>query len=433
MALRHFALPDLGEGLTEADILGWLVAEGEAVKLNQPIVEVETAKAAVEVPSPWTGVVRKLLVPSGKTVAVGTPIISIDATADTDSPAERLAAEPEHAATEAMLVGYGPRAASVRRRPRVAAFSVDTVDTVESVAHDDVTVLAKPPVRKLARDLGVDLRSVHGSGPAGSITRADVDAVAGPGGHPLASREWAEHPAHGASGGNGSRIPIKGMRKAMAEAMTRSAFTAPHATVFLTVDATETLALRTALSGRPEFADRQITPLAVVARAVCVAARRAPLINSEWDESAGEIVVHEAINLGIAVASARGLLVPNIKDAGRLSLLELAGAIAELAATARAGHTRNDDLRRGTMSISNVGVFGVDTGTPILNPGESAILCLGAIRPRPWVHEGELAVREVVELSLAFDHRIIDGQVASQFLADVGAMLTDPRLLLALA
>jgi 2-oxoisovalerate dehydrogenase E2 component (dihydrolipoyl transacylase) len=446
--LRHFALPDLGEGLTEADILGWLVSEGDEIALNQPIVEVETAKAAVEVPSPWAGVVRTLHVPTGKTVLVGTTIISIETSADEHAADLQPGGGDAGAApaSEAMLVGYGPRPAQSRRRRRMSAvpslvpsaFMPPLHSEGHSQPHSDVTVLAKPPVRKLARDLGVDLRTIRGSGPAGSITRADVGAVAPAPSlsrppAPSLSRQRADHPAQGTADQTGGRMPLHGLRKAMAEAMTESAFTAPHATVFLTVDATETLRLRTALAARPEFAATPITPLAVVARAVCVAVRDAPLINSGFDAAAQEIVLHDQINLGIAVATPRGLLVPNIKDAGNLSLVALAAALGELTMTAREGHTRPADLAAGTLTITNVGVFGVDGGTPILNPGESAILCLGAIKPKPWVHEGELAVRDVVQLSMSFDHRIVDGQVASQFLAAVGAMVTDPRLLLALA
>lgn len=429
MTLRHFALPDLGEGLTEADILDWLVAEGDEVTLNQPIVEVETAKAAVEVPSPWAGVVRQLLVSPGETVPVGTRIISIDTTVDAPSDAGSSDGGPPAAVPtqgeeqQEMLVGYGPRPAPARRRARVAA------GTASLAAPPDVTVLAKPPVRKLARDLGVDLRTVTGTGPAGSITRADLGAAAASAADAAVDLDSGSEPLPGVD----ERIPVRGMRKAMAQAMTQSAFTAPHATVFLTVDATETMRLRTALGDHPMFAATPLTPLSVVARAVCAAVRRSPLVNSEWDESAQEIVVHRQINLGIAVATERGLLVPNIKDAGALTLQELATAIDDLTSTARGGHTRQADLAGGTLSITNVGVFGVDAGTPLLNPGESAILCLGAIRPRPWVHEGQLAVRDVVQLALSFDHRIIDGQLAAQFLSDVGAMLTDPRLLLALA
>jgi 2-oxoisovalerate dehydrogenase E2 component (dihydrolipoyl transacylase) len=421
VTLRHFALPDLGEGLTEADILGWLVAEGDEVRLNQPIVEVETAKAAVEVPSPWAGRVTELYVRQGQTVAVGATIISIE----TVSPAHT--SNGDHHAPDAggqsMLVGYGPRPAGVRRRRRIEAL----------VEPTDISVLAKPPVRKLARDLGVDLRDVRGSGPAGSITRDDVGAAGSSvtSGHPAGSRQVPSAPEVEVPGEN--RVPLTGLRKAMASAMTESAFSAPHATVFLTVDATETVALRGALDGQPGFDATPITPLAVTAKAVCIAARRAPLMNSRLDEEAGEVVLIGPINLGIAVATPRGLLVPNIKDAGRLSLQQLSGAIRELSVTARDGHTRAPDLADGTICITNIGVFGVDGGTPILNPGESAILCLGTVRPTPWVHEGAIAIREVVQLSLSFDHRVIDGQVASQFLADVGAMLTDPRLLLARA
>ncbi len=424
MALRHFALPDLGEGLTEGDILTWLVAEGDEIVLNQPIVEVETAKAAVEVPSPWAGVVRQLHVPQGQTVAVGTTIISIDAVATAAQPAAD-GPEVAVAAPEAMLVGYGPRPAATRRRRRISVVPelvpAAPAATQEAEAPPDVTVLAKPPVRKLARDLGVDLRSVYGSGPNGSITRADLGAAG--------SR--AEHPSLGAQPASGGRLPMTGMRKAMAEAMTASAFTAPHATVFVTVDATETVQLRRSLAARPEFAEAGLTALAVVARTVCVAMRSHPLINSKLDDVAREIVLHDEVNLGIAVATPRGLLVPNIKGAQALSLLDLAEGLARLTATAREGHTRPADLAGGTFSITNVGVFGVDGGSPILNPGESAILCLGAIRPTPWVHAGEIAVRDVVQLSLSFDHRVIDGQAAAQFLADVGAMLNDPRILLA--
>jgi pyruvate dehydrogenase E2 component (dihydrolipoamide acetyltransferase) len=415
MALREFVLPDLGEGLTEADILSWLVAEGDEVTLNQPIVEVETAKAAVEVPSPFAGTVRALHAPPGETVAVGAPLISIDTVeAAGEEPVERAAG-----ARESMLVGYGPAQPQARRRRSRAA-----VPAAPEPA--DVTVLAKPPVRKLARDLGVDLRMVRGTGPAGSITRDDVGAQAA---------APAKTPADaGVSGQSepvaGERVALKGVRKAMADAMTRSAFTAPQAAVTLTVDATETMALRDVLAARPEFADVPLSPLVLVARAICVAARRAPLINSSLDESAGEIVLHQQLNLGFAVATPRGLIVPNIKDAGSLSLPELAGALSALISTAREGHTRPADLSGGTLSITNVGVFGVDGGTPILNPGESAIVCLGTIAPRPWVHEGQLAVRQVVTLSMSFDHRIIDGQLAAQYLADVGAMVTDPRLLL---
>ncbi len=432
MAVRSFALPDLGEGLTEADILGWLVAEGDEVALNQPIVEVETAKAAVEVPSPWSGRVRHLHVGAGQTVAVGSPIIDIDTEGLVESAAAEKAGAPPASAhaprPEAMLVGSGPKPAATRRRPRIVAQPGRVAHAPGASAAPsgdvgdvgDVTVLAKPPVRKLARDLGVDLRTVHGSGPAGSITRDDVCAA---------------QPVKPQPGGalRGERVPVTGLRKAMAQAMTQSAFTAPHAAVFLTVDATETVRLRGALAATAEFAGVPLTPLTVIAKAACVAARRQPLINSQWDAATSEVVLLDQVNLGIAVATPRGLLVPNIKDAGSLSLVELAAALAQLTTTARDGHTRPPDLAGGTFSITNVGIFGVDGGIPILNPGESAILAVGTIRPTPWVHDGQLAVRDVVQLTLSFDHRVIDGQVAAQFLADVGRLISDPRLLLACA
>jgi pyruvate dehydrogenase E2 component (dihydrolipoamide acetyltransferase) len=284
----------------------------------------------------------------------------------------------------------------------------------------EAAVLAKPPVRKLARDLGVDLRSVSGTGPEGVITRDDVQSAAG-GAAPLRAV-----PAAG-----DERIPIRGVRKAMAAAVTASAFTAPHVTEFLTVDVTESMALLERLAGAPEFAELRPSPLLLAARALLVGVRRHPLINSSWDEQRQEVVVHGDVNLGIAAATPRGLLVPNVKAAQRLSLAELAQALADLARTAREGKTAPADMQRGTITITNVGVFGVDNGTPILTPGEAAILCLGAVRDMPWVHEGEIAVRKVTQLALSFDHRLVDGELGSRFLADVGAMLRDPSLLLA--
>jgi pyruvate dehydrogenase E2 component (dihydrolipoamide acetyltransferase) len=301
-------------------------------------------------------------------------------------------------------------------------------------------VLAKPPVRKLARDLGVDLAVVSPTGPGGTITRADVEAARDRSEQPLAAPgESAEYdlaaPVESAPGAAGAqreeRVPIRGVRKATAAAMVSSAFTAPHVTEFLTVDVTPMIELRDRLAARPEFAGVKLTPLALVAKALLVAVRRHPMINSSWDEQGQEIVVKRYVNLGIAAATPRGLLVPNIKDADQLGLVDLARAIGDLARTAREGKTAPADMQGGTITITNVGVFGVDTGTPILNPGEAAILALGAIREMPWVHDGAIAVRKVTQLSLSFDHRIVDGQLGSQFLADIAAMLADPTLFLA--
>nr|MDP9496467.1 2-oxo acid dehydrogenase subunit E2 [Actinomycetota bacterium] len=280
-----------------------------------------------------------------------------------------------------------------------------------------VPVLAKPPVRKLARDLGVDLTSVLGTGPHGSISRADVEAAAAP--PPRLAEDGVR------------RVPVRGVRRATAAAMVRSAFTAPHVTEFLTVDVTATLELRDRLAARPDAAGVRLSPLVFTARALLLALRRTPEMNSSWDDDAGEIVVFERVHLGIAAATPRGLLVPNVKDAQRLDLLGLARALTALTEQARSGRTPPADLTDGTITITNVGALGVDTGTPILNPGEAAVLCLGAVRPMPWVHEGQLAVRQVVQLAVSFDHRVVDGHEASRFLADVGAVLHDPALALA--
>jgi pyruvate dehydrogenase E2 component (dihydrolipoamide acetyltransferase) len=287
-----------------------------------------------------------------------------------------------------------------------------------------VVPLAKPPVRKLARELGVDLRTVAGTGPGGVITRDDVQQV----GRPVEAEPAGS--VRGGAGGGERRVPIRGVRKATAAAMVRSAFTAPHVTEFLTVDVTPMMELRERLRGSREFRDVKLTPLAFAAKAVCLAARRTPEINSSWDEPAQEIVYRDRVQLGIAAATPRGLVVPKVRDADTLTLRELAAALNELTDTARAGRTTPADMLGGTFTITNVGVFGVDTGTPIINPGEAAILALGAVKPAPWVVDGALAVRTVCQLALSFDHRLVDGEQGSIFLADVGALLADPALAL---
>src|SRR3954470_15914807 len=465
-ALKQFKLPDVGEGLTEGEILQWLVAVGDTVTVNQPLCEVETAKAAVELPSPYAGTVTELLFEAGTMVDVGTPIITIDvgggaaptapatgadearAAADNE-PAAGLIGGPAPGGRTSVLVGYGPRTTEARRRPRSTGAAVAERATAPQVVlpeadygsgtdrppllstapdagtkpvrHGGLEVgrqaeaaalrgdaataagatpgrgrlrpLAKPPVRKYAKDLGVDLATLTGSGAGGVITRADVDA---------AVARTAPAPAFvattagdsGTAGGE-QRIPIKGVRKHTAAAMVASAFTAPHVTEFLTVDVTRMMKLRGRLAARPELADVKISPLLFVSKALLLAVRRHPMVNSSWDEAAQEIVVKDYVNLGIAAATPRGLVVPNVKDAGRLSLTELAGAIAQLTATAREGRTAPADMAGGTITITNVGVFGVDTGTPILNPGESAILAFGAVREMPWVHKGRVVPRQV--------------------------------------
>lgn len=451
---KQFPLPDTAEGLTEADILTWHVKPGDTVKVNQIIVEIETAKAAVELPCPWAGVVTELLAEPGQTVEVGVPIITIDtdpggAAAPAPAPAP-VAAEANGASSGkigeempggriATLVGYGPKSGAAKRRARkdsapAAAPAAAVVAPPAPVAAPAPVVvaapvqapggyvpLAKPPVRKLAKDLGVDLHALAGSGPGGVITREDVEsAVAAPVAAPAASTVD--------NGSRERRVPIKGVRKATAQAMVDSAFTAPHVTEFLTVDVTPMMELRARLKNAPEFRGVKLTPLAFCAKAVILAARRTPDVNATWDAAANEIVYKDYVHLGIAAATPRGLVVPKVRDADRMSLKELAVALDELATVAREGKTSPADMMNGTITITNVGVFGVDTGTPILNPGESAILALGAIRDMPWVVDGEIKIRKICQLALSFDHRVVDGQQGSQFLADVGALLAEPGI-----
>ncbi|BBG05534.1 MULTISPECIES: dihydrolipoamide acetyltransferase family protein [Pseudonocardia] len=598
MTRELFNLPDVGEGLTEAEIVAWRVAPGDTIEVNDVIVEIETAKAAVELPSPWAGTVGELLAEPGATIEVGSPIIAIDTPgsdrSSAGSPAEEAGAKIGEAGKDgriATLVGYGPRQGSVRRRPRrgagapagepaqpvpaepappqsvpaqpasaqpvpaqpvpaepasaqqdvpagVAAAAVGPGEAAEHRAEVPGAApsgdpepgaatgatgpaaaqvpLAPPPVRLVARELGVDLRTVTGTGPHGRITRDDVHATAngspgsvsgapaqGPGpaaadagsaaaaaagavgtvgaaggagaarpagvsgstgaaagvraataatagasaattGVPAATGGAAGAPAAAAgpaadagpgttpapAGSGDRREPIRGVRKATAAAMVASAFTAPHVTEFLSVDATEMMALRERLRASREFAGVKLTPLAFVAKAACLAAARTPAVNAAWDERAGEIVYYERVQLGIAAATPRGLLVPKIRDADRLALRPMAEALSELTETARAGRTAPADLVGGTFTITNVGALGVDTGTPILNPGESAILAVGSIKQAPWVVDGELAVRTVCRLALSFDHRVVDGAEGSRFLADVGALLADPGIAL---
>jgi 2-oxoisovalerate dehydrogenase E2 component (dihydrolipoyl transacylase) len=460
--LKEFKLPDVGEGLTEADIVAWHVKPGDQVEVNQIIVEIETAKAVVELPSPWDGTVARLLVQEGQTVDVGTPIIAVDVSGAPAAPgtadyAERAVVPPavttisppaDEAPPErqAVLVGYGVKTASTARRARKPAQPAEQAPAAAAAEQAPaaavaepapaVRVLAKPPVRRLAKDLGINLAELTGSGPEGTVTRDDVQRAAR-GTTGRSGSEVAENGARTASlaavpsPAGEERIPVRGVRKHMAAAMVSSAFTAPHVTEFLQVDVTETMAAVRRVRDLPEYAEVRVSPLLFVARALLTAVRRHPMANSSWDEAAQEIVVKHYVNLGIAVAAERGLLVPNVKNAGELSLPELARGLQALAETARAGQATPADLAGGTITITNVGVFGVDGGTPILTPGEAAILAFGQVKDAPWVVDGQLAVRSVCTLSLSFDHRIIDGQLGSAVLSDVGSMLEDPVRMLA--
>lgn len=478
--IKEFRLPDLGEGLTESEILSWKVGVGDTVTLNQIIAEVETAKAVVELPSPFAGVIKELHEEPGTVVEVGKPIVTFEvaddgggapsgapggdeggAAAGAGSAGQAGAASAaggggagSTAKREPNLVGYGAVVESSgrpARRPRnfapVAASATPAVAPAAAPAVADTAVAAAPstdpapsgpaerprstpPVRKLAKDLGIDLAVVTATGPGGLITREDVQAYA----------DGAPGAATGAGGGavaGGSsalpreiRTPIKGVRKFTAAAMVQSAFTAPHATEFLTVDVTPTMELLGRLKASREFQGCRVTPMTLAAKAVLIALKRNPSLNSRWDEANQEIVTFNYVNLGIAAATPRGLTVPNVKDADALSLRDLAGAITELTETARAGKTAPADLSGGTISITNIGVFGIDAGTPILNPGEAAILALGAVRNLPWEYQGDVALRQVLTLSLSFDHRLVDGEQASRFLADVGAIMAEPGMVL---
>jgi 2-oxoisovalerate dehydrogenase E2 component (dihydrolipoyl transacylase) len=466
-SIKQFRLPDLGEGLTDGDILKWMVAVGDTVEVNDTIAEVETVKAAVELPSPFAGVVTALHAAEGDTVPVGAPIISIDTAPGTGdsapdaatpaptvgSSSEDMVPHPPAAATGAegaageekqmTLVGYGPQEGGSGRRRRKGARETVTASTaanpplaavpdVEPAGPAAQRALAKPPVRKLAKSLGVDLASVPATGPHGTVSREDVTAAADSqvDDYPSSSQRARDY----SPSERETRIPIKGVRKHTAAAMVASAFTAPHVTEFVTVDVSAMMELRERVAARRDFRDVKVSPLLFVAKAVILAARKTPQINSTWDDAAGEIVVKHYVNLGIAAATDRGLIVPNVKDADALSLHDLAAALGSLTETARSGRTSPADMSGGTITITNVGVFGVDTGTPILNPGESGIVAFGAVRRMPWVvgsgADERIEPRWVTQLAVSFDHRVVDGQQGSEFLADVAAVLTDPGLAL---
>ncbi|SEC01736.1 pyruvate dehydrogenase E2 component (dihydrolipoamide acetyltransferase) [Streptomyces sp. 2224.1] len=491
---REFKMPDVGEGLTEAEILKWYVQPGDTVTDGQVVCEVETAKAAVELPIPYDGVVHELNFGEGVTVDVGTAIISVDTdpgagpvAAPAAQQAPQAAASTEEEAEpqgrQAVLVGYGAAPSSTKRRARKpqagvpaqpeparaalqaelngrAASSAPAAAPVAAPAAPAVSPaaapvtpaangagaghagrpLAKPPVRKLAKDLGIDLAAVVPTGPDGVITREDVHAAATPAAAP--STTEVPGPVPGAPAAASAepglvdaaarerRVPVKGVRKATAQAMVTSAFTAPHVTEFITVDVTRTMKLVQELKQDPDMAGLRVNPLLLVARAFLVAIKRHPEVNAAWDEARQEIVYKDYVNLGIAAATPRGLIVPNIKDAGVKTLPQLAAELGDLVATAREGKTSPAAMAGGTVTITNVGVFGVDTGTPILNPGESAILAFGAVKLQPWVHKGKVKARQVTTLALSFDHRLIDGELGSKLLADVAAVLERPKRLI---
>ncbi|WP_194396979.1 dihydrolipoamide acetyltransferase family protein [Microbacterium atlanticum] len=459
MSTQTFVLPDVGEGLTEAEIVQWRVAPGDTVAVNDVLVEIETAKSLVELPSPFAGTVAELLATEGDTVEVGTAIITIASGAGTDASGPATVGQSEHGGPApasdsgegAVLVGYGTGGQVQSRRTKRA------VSPQQRVAAS-VGVVAKPPIRKLARDLGVELATVAPSGPAGEVTRDDVVRHASQASvfRNIQTPEWgdvreetipvAAPAAPAASGpaavapstptpdaaGREETIAVKGVRKATSSAMVQSAYSAPHVSVWTDVDATRTMELVKRLKASPDFADTKVSPLLIMARAVIWAARRTPMVNAAWVDAEGgaEIRVRRYVNLGIAAATPRGLLVPNIKDAQDLSMRDLARALEKLTLTAREGKTTPGDQQGGTITITNIGVFGMDAGTPIINPGEAGIVALGTIRQKPWVVDGEVRPRWVTTVAGSFDHRVVDGDGMSRFIADVASILEEPALLL---
>ena len=456
-------LTDPGEGLTEAEIVDIKVAVGDTVAINDAVIEVETAKSAVELPSHVAGTVTKVLVSVGQEVPVGAPLFEVDTSggpAPQQSPAagEAVESTPQETAQAASeddepkdedqpknLVGYGAPSAPQRRRRRRTTQEEDTQVPIDRI-------LAKPPVRKLARDLGIALADVLATGPDGTVTREDVlaaqqramsgdtvtvhdgqyfpeESPQAPEGLDGAMKSSRHQPFAGVtSDERTTRVPIRSVRKRTAEAMVASAFTAPHVTVFNEIDMTEAMRIVQQLRASREWQGVKVSPLVVVAKALLTAIRRNPEVNASWDEDAGEIVYKHFVNLGIAAATPRGLIVPNIKDAHLMTLRELAEQIDELAKTARAGRTPLSATREGTITITNFGVFNIDSGTPILNPGESVILGVGAIKEKPWVVDGQVVPRQVAQLALSFDHRLIDGALGAELLRDISAVLEDPSL-----
>jgi len=435
MTTETFSLPDVGEGLTEAELVAWKVAPGDAVAINDVICEIETAKSLVELPSPHSGVVGELLVAEGVTVEVGSPIITFVSDAEVadagiaPNPTDPAAPPSTDEGGGSVLVGYGTGGGATSRRRKPA----------ERQVRSSVGVIAKPPIRKLARDLKVELTEVAATGADGEVTREDVLKHAEQASvfRNIQTPEWGavreeKLPVRPqADEGRSESIPVKGVRKATSSAMVQSAYSAPHVTVWKEIDATRTMELVKRLKASPDYADIRVSPLLIMARAVIWAARRTPMVNAAWvdADSGAEIVVRHYVNLGIAAATPRGLLVPNIKDAQDLSMKDLARALNRLTLTAREGKTSPADQQGGTITITNIGVFGMDAGTPIINPGEAGIVAMGTIAQKPWVVDGEVRPRWVTTVAGSFDHRVIDGDGISRFIADVASILEEPALL----
>ncbi|WP_437583028.1 dihydrolipoamide acetyltransferase family protein [Paramicrobacterium sp. CJ85] len=433
MSESEFPLPDVGEGLTEAEIVQWKIAPGDTVELNQVLVEIETAKSLVELTSPFEGTIGRLLVDEGTTVEVGTPIVTVESDTDAVKPAPledaasvtedtQATIEPEPEEEGSVLVGYGTGAGAASRRRKKGKPRTAPKPPASVPAASAGPVIAKPPIRKLAKDLDVDLSTVEGTGLAGEITRDDVVRHASQASvfRNIETPDWGED--------REERIPVKGVRKQIAQAMVSSKFSAPHVSVFVDVDATRTMEFVKRLKSSPDFAGVKVSPLLIMARAIVWAVRRNPSVNATWTDE--EIIIHHYVNLGVAAATPRGLIVPNIKEAQSMTLLQLAQSLEQLTLTARDGKTQPAEMQNGTITVTNIGVFGMDTGTPILNPGEVGIVALGTIKQKPWVVDGEVRPRYVTTIGGSFDHRVVDGDVVSRFVADVASIMEEPALLL---
>ena len=445
MSERTFLLPDVGEGLVEAEIVTWKVSVGDVVTLNQPLVDIETAKAVVELPSPYAGTVVALHGNVGDVMEVGKPLVVFDVGSDDGAPAYEAvvaASAPTNEGTPrtAVLVGYGVAdedAVVTRRHRRTPAAPIEAA-TAPARASLALAPCSTPPVRLYAKQQGVDLEDVTGTGRDGLITRDDVDralsgapmpdalprpVITGP---TTTSQFAGRELASWASGPKEERIPVKGVLRSMSDAMVHSAFTAPHAAVWVRVDASRTVELLTSLKEHPRLAGARLSPLTIAALAFCDAARHFPGINSSFDSVANEVVVRRTVNLGIAAATPRGLVVPNMKGADQFDLVAMANALDALVDKARNGTTAPNEMIGTTLTITNVGPFGVDAAVAILPPGTGAILVVGQLAKAPWVVDDQVVVRHVIELAMSFDHRQIDGALASAVLAHVGRYLHDP-------
>ncbi|MFG2917868.1 dihydrolipoamide acetyltransferase family protein [Kitasatospora sp. NPDC048298] len=442
--VREFRLPDLGEGLTGAEVVRWMVEVGEVIAVDQPVVEVETAKAVVEVPCPYGGVVTARYGEEGEEIAVGAPLVTV-AVAAAEGSVGQAVAEPGvvTAEVERPLVGFGvaePGRGGRRRRVGVPASASAAAAAVEPVSASAAAVagavggavavqapavrapavvpVISPLVRRLAREQGVDLASLTGSGPDGLIMRADVERA-------VAAKVATPAPAGPAA--QDGVVPLRGLRKAVAEKLSRSHREIPAATCWVDADATELMALRRQLNATP---GPKVSVLALLARICTVALARFPELNSSVTEDGSGIVRHAAVHLGFAAQGERGLVVPVVRDAQSRSTEQLGEELGRLTEAARSGALTPAELTGGTFTLNNYGVFGVDGSTPILNHPEAAMLGVGRIVAKPWVHQGELAVREVTQLSFTFDHRVCDGGTAGGFLRFVADCVEQPGMLL---